>query len=108
MIILNIIRNTKEWKCLVLVRLNLLRVKHYKGGCCITVPFVLLVLVGTVFMTGPAGLLARLTPETLATNFWLVVVLIYYFLATVLFSMVLWLQKESLPLFLLTLLDYHI
>lgn len=45
---------------------------------------VLLVLVGTVFMTGPAGLLARLTPEVLDTNFWLVVVVIYYFLATLL------------------------
>lgn len=45
---------------------------------------VLLVLVGTVFMTGPAMLLAKLTPDTLDTNFWLVVVLIYYFLATLL------------------------
>ena len=44
---------------------------------------VLLVLVGTVFMTGPAQLLASLTPESLSTNFWLVVVLAYYFLATV-------------------------
>lgn len=43
---------------------------------------VLLVLVGTVFMTGPAGLLARLTPDTLTTTFWLGVILIYYFLAT--------------------------
>lgn len=45
---------------------------------------VLLVLVGTVFMTGPAMLLAKLTPDTLDTNFWLIVVLIYYFLATLL------------------------
>lgn len=45
---------------------------------------ILLVLVGTVFMTGPAMLLAKLTPETLDTNFWLIVVLIYYFLATLL------------------------
>lgn len=45
---------------------------------------VLLVLVGTVFMTGPAGLLARLTPEVLDAKFWLVIVLIYYFLATIL------------------------
>lgn len=45
---------------------------------------VLLVLVGTVFMTGPAGLLAKLTPDTLNFTFWLVVVLIYYFLATLL------------------------
>lgn len=45
---------------------------------------ILLVLVGTVFMTGPAGLLAKLTPDVLDTNFWLIVVLIYYFLATLL------------------------
>lgn len=45
---------------------------------------VLLVLVGTVFMTGPALLLAKLTPDTLDFNFWLIVVLVYYFLATLL------------------------
>ena len=45
---------------------------------------ILLVLVGTVFMTGPAMLLAKLTPDTVDTNFWLIVVLIYYFLATLL------------------------
>ncbi|CEM62321.1 carbon starvation protein A [Treponema phagedenis] len=45
---------------------------------------VLLVLVGTVFMKGPADLLAKLTPEALNANFWLIVVLIYYFLATLL------------------------
>ena len=45
---------------------------------------VLLVLVGTVFATGPAGLLAMLTPEALDAKFWLTVVLIYYFLATLL------------------------
>ena len=45
---------------------------------------VLLVLVGTVFMTGPAGLLARLTPDFMDRNFWLIIVLVYYFLATIL------------------------
>jgi carbon starvation protein CstA len=45
---------------------------------------ILLVLVGTVFMTGPAGLLAKLTPEKLNYTFWLIVVLVYYFLATLL------------------------
>jgi carbon starvation protein CstA len=45
---------------------------------------VLLVLVGTVFMTGPAGLLARLTPDFMTRNSWLVIVLVYYFLATIL------------------------
>ncbi|MDY2725902.1 MAG: carbon starvation CstA family protein [Anaerostipes faecalis] len=45
---------------------------------------ILLVLVGTVFATGPANLLAMLTPKTFDAKFWLVVVLIYYFLATLL------------------------
>lgn len=45
---------------------------------------VLLILVGTVFATGPAGLLAVLTPNTLNAKFWLIVVLAYYFLATLL------------------------
>lgn len=45
---------------------------------------VLLVLVGTVFMTGPAGLLARLTPDFMTRNVWLFIVLAYYFLATIL------------------------
>lgn len=43
---------------------------------------VLLVLVGTVFMTGPAGLLAKLTG--VAVTYVLPCVLIYYFLATLL------------------------
>lgn len=43
---------------------------------------VLLVMVGTVFMVGPAGLIALLTPETLNVKFWIIVILIYYTLAT--------------------------
>ena len=43
---------------------------------------VLLVLVGTTFSTGPAGLLAKLTPEFLNAKFWLAVILIYYLCAT--------------------------
>ncbi|MBR2214355.1 MAG: carbon starvation protein A [Selenomonadaceae bacterium] len=43
---------------------------------------VLLVLVGTVFMTGPAGLLAKLTG--VAVTYVLPCVLLYYFLATLL------------------------
>lgn len=43
---------------------------------------VLLVLVGTVFVTSPAALLAKLTPQTLDTSFWIVVILLYYILAT--------------------------
>ncbi len=45
---------------------------------------ILLVLVGTVFMSGPAALLAKLTPESLNLTFWLYAILIYYFLATIL------------------------
>lgn len=45
---------------------------------------VLLVMVGVVFMVGPAGLLARLTPEWLDIKVWTVIILIYYFLATLL------------------------
>ncbi len=43
---------------------------------------VLLVLVGVTFSTGPANLLAMLTPNVLDAKFWLAVVLIYYFIAT--------------------------
>ena len=46
---------------------------------------VLLVLVGTVFMTGPANLMANLELFGLANvNVWLGIVLAYYFLATIL------------------------
>ena len=45
---------------------------------------VLLILVGAVFTTTPAELLARLTPEWMNTTFWIVVILIYYLLATLL------------------------
>ncbi len=44
----------------------------------------LLLLTGTVFVTSPAALLARLTPDTLSVTFWIVVILIYYVLATLL------------------------
>ena len=43
---------------------------------------VLLVLCGTVFVTSPAGLLANLTPDFMNSNFWIIVILIYYFIAT--------------------------
>lgn len=45
---------------------------------------ILLVLLGAVFTTSPAGLIARLTPEWMNTGFWVVVILIYYLLATLL------------------------
>lgn len=45
---------------------------------------VLLILCGTVFVTSPAGLIDRLTPEWMSGTFWAVVILIYYLLATLL------------------------
>lgn len=43
---------------------------------------VLLILVGTVFVTSPAALLALLTPKVLNTQFWVIVIICYYLLAT--------------------------
>lgn len=45
---------------------------------------VLLVLVGAVFVSGPAGLLANMTPAHLDATFWIIVIFIYYVLATLL------------------------
>ena len=45
---------------------------------------ILLVLLGAVFTTSPALLIARLTPEWMNAGFWVVVILIYYLLATLL------------------------
>ena len=45
---------------------------------------ILMILVGAVFVAGPAGLLAKLTPEYLDATFWIIVVFIYYILATLL------------------------
>ena len=45
---------------------------------------VLLVLTGTVFVNSPAALIARLTPAALNEQFWIVVILLYYVLATLL------------------------
>ena len=61
-------------------------VGHHMGPVMLTImrvfSVVLLVLVGTVFMTGPAGLLAKLTG--VAVSVVLPCVLAYYFLATLL------------------------
>ncbi len=61
-------------------------VGHHMGGAMLMImrvfSVVLLVLVGTVFMTGPAGLLAKLTG--VAVTIVLPCVLAYYFLATLL------------------------
>ena len=45
---------------------------------------VLLLLTGTVFVTSPAALLARLTPDAFGLTFWIIVILVYYILATLL------------------------
>ena len=45
---------------------------------------VLLILVGAVFTTSPAALIARLTPDWMNTTFWVIVILVYYLLATLL------------------------
>lgn len=44
----------------------------------------LMVLVGAVFIAGPAGLLAKLTPDSLDFFFWTIIIFIYYILATLL------------------------
>ncbi len=45
---------------------------------------ILMVIVGAVFIMGPAKILESLTPESLTMNFWVWVVFIYYVLATLL------------------------
>lgn len=45
---------------------------------------VLMVLVGAVFVAGPAGLIANLTPSALNPTFWMIVIFLYYLLATLL------------------------
>ena len=43
---------------------------------------VLMVLVGAVFVSGPAELIAGMTPEWMDAYFWIVVIFLYYVLAT--------------------------
>jgi len=45
---------------------------------------VLMILVGAVFISGPAGLLANLTPGVINVTWWVVIVFVYYMLATLL------------------------
>lgn len=45
---------------------------------------ILMILVGAVFVINPAQLLAGMTPETLDAQFWIVVIFLYYVLATLL------------------------
>ena len=59
---------------------------HYLGNKVRTVmrlfSVVLLILIGVNFSVGPAALIGNLTPDRLGMNFWLVLILFYYFLAT--------------------------
>lgn len=45
---------------------------------------ILMLLVGAVFVAGPAGLLANLTPAWMDAKLWIVVIFLYYILATLL------------------------
>ena len=45
---------------------------------------ILLLLTGTVFVNSPAALISKLTPNFLDENFWIVIILLYYVLATLL------------------------
>lgn len=53
-----------------------------KVACIFTI--LLMILVGAVFVSGPAELLAGMTPEWLDIYFWMVVIFVYYMLATML------------------------
>lgn len=63
-------------------------VGRYLGGttqkvvCIFTV--VLMVLVGAVFVSGPAELLAGMTPDAMNAYVWIVIIFLYYILATML------------------------
>ncbi|MFI3319303.1 MAG: carbon starvation CstA family protein [Rikenellaceae bacterium] len=45
---------------------------------------VLMILVGAVFVAGPAGLLANMTPDALDVNVWIIAIFVYYIIATLL------------------------
>lgn len=53
-----------------------------KVACVFTV--LLMILVGAVFVSGPAELLAGMTPDSMNVYFWVTVIFIYYVLATML------------------------
>ena len=60
----------------------------YLGGGAKTamnvLSLVLMILVGAVFVSGPAELLAGMTPSSLNATFWIVAIFLYYMLATLL------------------------
>lgn len=45
---------------------------------------VLLIFVGTVFLVGPAKIIDGLTSESMGVSFWVMLILVYYFLSTLL------------------------
>ncbi|PKA98962.1 carbon starvation protein CstA [Flavobacteriaceae bacterium MAR_2009_75] len=45
---------------------------------------VLLIFVGTVFLVGPAKIIEGLTEQSLGVSFWVLLILVYYFLSTLL------------------------
>lgn len=61
-------------------------VGHHLGGAIKNImrvfSVILLVMCGVVFTKGPADLLAMLTPAGFDAKFWLIVVMVYYFIAT--------------------------
>lgn len=59
-----------------------LGVRTKNVACVFTV--LLMILVGAVFVSGPAELLAGMTPASLDVYFWVVVIFLYYILATML------------------------
>lgn len=56
--------------------------KTKKVMCVFTL--VLMVLVGAVFVSGPAELLAGMTPDWMSAIFWIIIIFLYYVLATIL------------------------
>ena len=56
--------------------------KTKKVMCVFTL--VLMIIVGAVFVSGPAELLAGMTPDWMNAIFWIVVIFLYYILATIL------------------------
>lgn len=56
--------------------------KTKKLMCVFTL--VLMILVGAVFVSGPAELLAGMTPGWMNSLFWIIVIFLYYILATIL------------------------
>jgi len=55
-------------------------VKYFMRGFSL----ILMILVGAVFVSGPASLLANLTPDVINVTWWIAIVFIYYILATLL------------------------